>query len=235
MGAWWYIPTDVNYVVGCCSMSLRGALSRSMTYSFGSVCLGSLGVTTVELLRGAFFSVATRKRNSHLRSAARSILGCFQGILESFNRYAFVYVALYGYSFREAGRSVMLLFKSRGFLYVINDTLVHRVLTTNALVIGLLTGLIAADLALMFVTTDTNMIILAAFVSLFIGWFMSTLVLSGLHSSVDTIVVLYAEATREFGDNHPELADQMDEAWEKNYPELFQDPEDVDEEAISFV
>jgi hypothetical protein len=57
---------------------------------------------------------------------------------------AYVYVALYGYSFIEAGKNVMQLFRSRGWTSIITDLLVDGVLGMVSLAVGAITGAITA-------------------------------------------------------------------------------------------
>ena len=52
-------------------------------------------------------------------------MGIIEAIVEYFNRWAFIYVGLYGYSFMEAGQNVMTLFKARGWTMIITDDLVR--------------------------------------------------------------------------------------------------------------
>merc|ERR1712183_589013 len=79
------------------------------------------------------------------------ILGCLEGILEYFNKWAFIYVGLYGYGYMDAGKNVIQLFKSRGWSALIADDLVGRALATLSLVVGLLAGAVGVILA---TTTD---------------------------------------------------------------------------------
>jgi Plasma-membrane choline transporter len=43
------------------------------------------------------------------------VLGRIEGILEYLNKWAYVYVGLYGYSYLDAGRNVMALFQHKGW------------------------------------------------------------------------------------------------------------------------
>jgi hypothetical protein len=52
---------------------------------------------------------------------AECIFGCLASILEYFNKWAFVYVGVYGYSYLEAGKNVFTLFKNRGWEAIIAD------------------------------------------------------------------------------------------------------------------
>jgi hypothetical protein len=86
--------------------------------------------------------------NALLVCCADCILGCLESILEYFNKWAFVYVGLYGYSYLEAGKNVMALFKNRGWEAIIADNLVGTTMFFISLAVGLITGAVG----LLFVT-----------------------------------------------------------------------------------
>jgi len=114
-----------------------------MTTSFGSICFGSLLVAIVQALR----QLANTARNNNdanpiLLCCAQCILSCLESILEYFNKWAFVYVGLYGYSYIEAGKNVMTLFKNRGWDAIIADNLVGTTMFFLSLAVGLITGCI---------------------------------------------------------------------------------------------
>jgi hypothetical protein len=56
-----------------------------------------------------------------LACIAECIIGCLASILEYFNKWAFVYVGVYGHSYLEAGKSVFELFQNRGWEAIIAD------------------------------------------------------------------------------------------------------------------
>ena len=64
--------------------------------------------------------------------------------MEYFNKWAFVYVGLYGYDYRTAGKNVFNLFKSRGWTSILSHNLVQRCLWLISICIGLITGGIVA-------------------------------------------------------------------------------------------
>ena len=74
----------------------------------------------------------------------RCIMLYVQRLVEYFNKWAFVYVGLYGYDYMTAGKNVMTLFKSRGWSTVIAHSLVQKAMFMISLCIGLVTGLIVA-------------------------------------------------------------------------------------------
>lgn len=58
------------------------------------------------------------------------------GIMEYINRWAYIYVGIYGYDFRTSGKAVMDLFRNRGWTAVINDDLTSTALGFGALGVG---------------------------------------------------------------------------------------------------
>ena len=88
----------------------RGALRRSLTYSFGSISFGSLVVAIINFLR-QLCSIAQQQAASDgniIFSILFCILGCLISILEwaveFVNRYAFSHIALYGKAYLPAAK-----------------------------------------------------------------------------------------------------------------------------------
>jgi len=139
VGTWWFSPEEAS---SCCSSAVRDSFYRASTYSFGSICMGSLLVAIIQAAKQMLH--ALRENGDGVCSCiAECCLGCIESIAEYFNQWAFVFVGLYGYSFMEAGRTVMHLFYSRGWTVIITDYLVDRVLLMISFLIGLILGLLA--------------------------------------------------------------------------------------------
>ena len=51
-----------------------------------------------------------------------------------------------------------------------------------------------------------------------VGLVLSVTTLSVVDSSVNTVLVCFAEAPQEFEENHPELSSEMRDAWREVYP-----------------
>lgn len=143
VGTWWFHPAEAS---SCCSKAVRDSFFRSITWSFGSICFGSLIVAIIQAVKEMARS-AREQGDSMLLCCADCILGCIESLVEYFNQWAFVFVALYGYSFMEAGKSVMTLFRARGWTSIITDMLIDGVLVMCSLAIGAITGLIAVIVA----------------------------------------------------------------------------------------
>ncbi len=113
-----------------------------------------------------------------------------------------VYIGLYGYKYWTAGSKVYQLFQARGWSIILNDQLVSRSLGMMQFFIGLISGGVSIVLGL--VVLGLSVSPLATF---FIGWLLgmvlSSILLQLVTSTVQTVVVYFAEAPSELQDNCP--------------------------------
>lgn len=151
---------------------------------------------------------------------AECLLGCLEALAEYFNKWAFVYVGLYGYSFIDSGKNVMTLFKTRGWTTIITDNLVGSVFGMLSIGVGLITGLIGTLLASM-KGLGAEFAGGAFAVGFIVGLVLTSVLLSVVESSTNTVIVLYAEAPAEFEQNHPELSKSMRDTWRQAWPVEF--------------
>ena len=75
-----------------------------------------------------------------LACIAECILGCLESLLQYFNKWAFIYVGLYGFSYLESGKKVIELFKARGWDTIIADDLISMALFMLSVLCGLISG-----------------------------------------------------------------------------------------------
>ena len=103
--AWFFAPRNPP------KGATRGAFRRAITYSFGSISLGSLVVAIINMLRQACSIAQSSSANSGnmAMDCCFCILGCLLGLLDwavqFINRYAFSYIALYGKSYVQAAKA----------------------------------------------------------------------------------------------------------------------------------
>jgi hypothetical protein len=198
----WYFSSQ-DCAPSCCSKAVLGSLYRSLTSTFGSICFGSLLVALIQLMH---MIVRNAREDSHGRRR-RSVNGgqmlflcCLDCILkwtediaQYFNKWAFIYVAIYGYSYSEGGKKVMALFQQRGWSLITNDWLIN--IATFIISVNILTlSSIVASL-----TTWTNLLdTIASSISLQVSIMFVALLASTVHkmlnSSACTALVCYAEA-----------------------------------------
>jgi len=221
VGSWWFSPQDS----GCCSGGVMGSVIRTLTTSFGSVCFGSLLVAILQALK-AVASAARSEEGGFLICIAECILQCLADLLEYFNKWAFVYVGLYGYSYMEAGKNVFTLFKNRGWEAIIADDLVQNVFFFLSLSVG---GVCAGigyainenslgDLFNNAPSTGLSVQATNAILGFIIGLVLASILLSTIGSAVNAVIVCFAEGPAEFEANHPELSRKMRETWLQFYP-----------------
>jgi len=220
VGTWWFSPEECNC---CCSGAVLGSYIRSLTTSFGSICFGSLLVAIIEAIR----ALANTARNNDDANAiliclVDCLLACIQGFLEYFNKWAYIYVGVYGYTYLEAGKNVMSLFSNRGWEAIIADDLVSNALFLVSLVVGLVSGGVGLIVA---ATTDyfpnqsqANENYLCFVIGLIIGIMLCSIMLSVVGSGVNSVIVLFADAPAEFQRNHPVLSDKMRETYMAAFP-----------------
>jgi hypothetical protein len=227
VGTWWFVPEEAR---GCCSPALTSSLFRSLTYSFGSICFGSLLVAIIQTLKAIVQNARqNRDQNGDCNGILLCLVECLLRLLEQaaeyFNKWAFIYVGIYGYSYIDAGKNVLTLFRQRGWTAVISDDLTARVLGMMSFAIGIATatiaGLIAAISSIGSTGGATGLVVASVVIALILGMILASNIFQVVNSGVDTIIVLFAEAPKEFQGIHPELAMEMNEAWAKAWPDMF--------------
>jgi len=103
-GSWYF--NSKNFPSG----ATRGALKRSLTYSFGSISLGSLVVALINCLRQicSIGQQSAAAEGDIFQTIIWCLVGCLVGILDwavqFINRYAFSHIALYGKAYIPAAK-----------------------------------------------------------------------------------------------------------------------------------
>ncbi|KAF3921734.1 hypothetical protein ABW21_db0208473 [Orbilia brochopaga] len=195
-----------------------GAFRRAMTYSFGSICLGSLIVSIIQMLRQAA-SVASNdaaQSGDILQCVVFCIASCILSIIEwaveFLNEYAYSYIALYGKAYFPAAKATWNLIKDRGIDALIQDCLINPVLTMGAVFVGYLCALLGY-LWLEFTKPSYNergtyTAVIMAFAFL-IGLQIANVFLNPLKSGATTIFVAMAVDPQVLMNDHPDLYGHM--------------------------
>lgn len=228
VGTWWFAQEEAS---SFCSSAVTDSFVRSTTSSFGSICFGSLLTAVIKALRQIVQSARNddrRNDNGILLCLAECILGCLEGIIQYFNKYAFIYCGLYGYDYLSAGRNVMNLFNARGWTLIINDDMVQNCLSLSFLILSCLSGcagmLISTIqggswLDALSASDDDGPNLSAAFLIAFtLGLIIASIFMGVIDSAVSTAIVCFAESPSDLHRNHPDLYEEMVGAWRKVYP-----------------
>lgn len=220
VGTWWYEPSES----GCCGSAINNSFLRTITTSFGSICFGSFIVAILQALRMLANSAQSNGDANFLACIAECILACLASIVEYLNKWAFVYVGIYGFSYIKAAKNVFTLFQNRGWEAIIADDLVSNTLLLVSLIAGAIIGSIGILIQVstnIFDEADlqnTNVKAYVFVLGFFIGLVITSILMSVIGSGVNTVIVLFAEAPAEFQQNYPELSRKMREVWSTIYP-----------------
>lgn len=218
VGAWWFTPLANP---SCCSTTITSSLRRALTYSFGSICFGSLLVAFMQILEYLVRSSRRNGRGSIVLCIVECILQCLGRVLEYFNSWAFVYVGIYGYPYITAGKNVIQLFRQRGWTTLISDRLIFRVLLFCNLGVGAICGcfvMICEFLIGPFFPNMETQLVGAFFVAFLIGFLISNVALFCVESAVRTVIVCFAENPDVFDEHHPDLSETMQSGYAEAYP-----------------
>jgi len=196
----------------------RGALRRSLAYSFGSISLGSLVVAITNFLRQAC-SVAQQSSaqdGNVVGTVLFCMLGCVISVLDwaaSFiNRYAFSYISLYGKPYFAAAKATWGMMRDRGIDALVDECLVSPVLMLGATFVAYFCALLAY-LYVVFTAPAYNSQgqytpVIVAFAFL-IGLQIASVFTTPLASGIDTIFVSAAFDPEVMIRDHPDLYDRM--------------------------
>ena len=121
----------------------------------------------------------------------------------------------------KAGKSVIELFRNRGWEAIIADDLVGRVLFLISVIVGGVIGgigLLTEEFGDLLDGTAGDNRLIAFFLGFVVGLIITSILMSTIGSAVNAVVVLFAEGPREFQANHPELSNKMCAVWNDVYP-----------------
>ena len=175
------------------------SLKRALTTSFGSICFGSLLVAILQTLK----AIARSYSRGFIGCIMVCILNCLEGLLRLFNKFAFVYVAMYGYKYTDAGRATFDLASRSAFEALFNNLLVVTTLAMFGLVNGGVVGVVS------YYATKS---ILVAVVAGIVAMLASAQIYRVVDSSVTTLFVCLAEEPHLLETTSPSLYQAIAEA-----------------------
>jgi hypothetical protein len=154
VGAWYFEPSTIERGAFCCKPVVCESLGRSLTSSFGSICCGSLLVAIVQAICTTLKGMEAKAREEGnmlfivVTCCFRCLFSFLEALLEMFNEWAFVYVAIYGTSFTTAGRAVYRLVEQEGLTTVLAGLVADTVLGYGAFFAGLVGTAVASAVTL---------------------------------------------------------------------------------------
>lgn len=194
----------------------------------GSICLGSLFVGPVKVIRQ--FAILFRPSSDDgsllllhecLLFIQRCITNCVDGLASNFNPWGFTYVGLYGYAFTEAGSLATEVFAKRGWTTIVSDDLVPNVLLMTSIVVGGVTGCCAfllSGLEQLNVTSLHTPRVTSFCLGFVLGTVLTSILFGAINGSVSAVICLFAMSPVDFERNHQTLSREMRSAWREVWP-----------------
>ncbi|KZV63816.1 DUF580-domain-containing protein [Peniophora sp. CONT] len=224
-GSWYYFgPRDAGLMP---KHPTTQSFFRASTTSLGSIAFGSLIVTILEIIRLVLNSLRNQSIEDGdpitaiLTCCAQCLVGIIEGMVQYFNRYAYIEIALYGKPYISAAKDTWRMFKDRGIDALVNDSLVSMTLTWGAYLVGVLCSLFAY-LYLRFTDPSYNAdgqytapVLLFAFL---IGAQLHLTLASAIEAGVSTIFVGLGEDPYVLAARAPALFDMI----VQRYPQVVQ-------------
>lgn len=207
------------------------SFKESITHSFGSICLGSLFVGVVGILKQVIELFRPRDQPTTLLcfqeclfTLQKLTVSCVDGLYEKFNQWAFIYVGMHGYSFLDAGKQANLLFEARGWTTIVNDDLYTYVLTIVTIVIGGCTGIFGLLLEHyseygLGITSYHKPGVAGFAIGFTMGLLLSNIVVAIVSSALNTMFCCYASRPIEFHKNHTDLSSNLRQKWKESWPD----------------
>eukprot|EP00474_Spongospora_subterranea_P008991 CRZ09449.1 hypothetical protein [Spongospora subterranea] len=193
------------------------AARRTLTTSFGSICLGGLIVSVIEALRVIFKSSRRGNRDSIADACCTCILSCIESIVKYISKYAYARVAVYGESFMQASRATYDLFKTKGIDVVVADELSSIAVFSGAILGGAVAGF-CGSLSVLVLTKDASLAFAVGCFGFIVSIGVVAMMMSILSSGVATFLVLWAEEPRALQQNHPQLHAKLAAAVRSQFP-----------------
>ncbi|CAG8585462.1 15187_t:CDS:2 [Racocetra persica] len=175
------------------------SFKRATTTSIGSICFGSLIIALLSTTRTVLQAFANSDEGAcgFCAVCIACLLAWIESLVEYFNFYAYVEVAIYGKSYCQAAKDTWTLIKDRGVEAIINDDLIGNVLTMGSLLIGVLCGILGyiyISTSIQYLLTEnTNLVIVFVIICFVIGFMMCVVITDAIGSGVSTTFVALAE------------------------------------------
>jgi hypothetical protein len=209
---WYFLSGTGAEISNPVSMSAM----RAMTYSFGSICFGSLIVSIIETIQFLL------QLMSHDGSIAGEIIGGLLSLLKTivklFNRYAYTEIAIYGKPYIQAAKDTMNLISSRGIDAILNDCIVQKFTMSLTFCNICLCIAITVGYA-QYLKVDILSYIMIMLLSIFIGYLIPSTVYYLVEVGSTTTFVCLAENPGAIRTSRPALYNSMME----RYPQVLLD------------
>lgn len=188
-----------------------GSLRFSLTYGFGSVCLGSLFIPLIHLTLGWHDGGYIDPQGQRHGGCC----GCKDWLLSRVNWFSWVHIAIYGKSISKASKDAWKSIVDHGVDTIIMPSLVNYFIKLSWISVGL-TSAIASWLFLRWKLSfvqDAQLITIITLVSLVIGMVQHSVATVLIDSGLVSLAVVMSEEIRCVQRMENELFELMWERW----------------------
>ena len=201
---WYFVTHQIDPVLQ--------ATRRAVKTSLGSLAFGSLLVAVLQLARLVRVIVESRKPLNMSQMQGRS--GMIGQVLETFNDYAYVQIAVYGRPYMHAAKTTAHLLRNTGVVAIVGNTIV----VSGVCVLGcVLAGALAAALAWWLVLSNnledrlgSNGVQAFSFLCFCLGYLMALPHMEVLRAVATTVVVCFAQNPHVLQANNPRLYNEIE-------------------------
>mmetsp|Transcript_10638 Transcript_10638/g.43025 ORF Transcript_10638/g.43025 Transcript_10638/m.43025 type:complete len:494 (-) Transcript_10638:329-1810(-) len=234
--SWWYgrLPTIRDHPT-------LGALARASTYNLGAICFGAFFVAIVETI---MVCVAWMRRTAKrspggccvncILGCVACFLGCCEALLEYFNKYAFVFVGIHGYSYLYAGKQVVDLFSTHGFTVVGADFFIDMVFFVFQICIGVTTALFGVLLVQRgpddWTKGTSKVEVFVGIAGGLGGLFIAGVVFAVVDGANKAVLVLFSENPHVLELAHPDDHKRLSDSWGLVSKSIKHDDDDDDDD-----
>jgi len=216
------------------------ALWRTLRYHLGSICLGSLIIALVDLIRIFVWQIQRQARASN-NIVLKYVLGCVQcclgflnKIVKLINKNAFIQMAITGKSFCKSAKSAVALLVSNSLKLLVVNLITSYILFISKVAISGLCGLAAYFYLKTYTPWTLNYTFVPVAFVIFESFVIANIFLNVYNVGIDTLFICFLDDLHE-NDGSPERPYHMSSALQKianinNMPAMTQVKQDDDEE-----
>lgn len=206
---------------------IKASFKFSVTYAFGSICLGSLIVAILKTIRVLARFIATTESandNEICRTMVYCCI-CFLNVLENivqyFNEWAYSYVAMYRNDFCTSAKLAYDLWSTNGWEALSNDMYTEMVTFVPPLVTGLIVAVLYALCAQYMAQWESTAVVIGAIVGGVLGFTLCNMVMRLVGTVQNVIFLSYLEQRGSFKGKHQTLVESLESKIQTRYPKMF--------------
>ncbi|KAL0428348.1 UNVERIFIED_CONTAM: hypothetical protein Slati_3009600 [Sesamum latifolium] len=202
-------------------VDFKAAIRNSAKYSMGSICMGSIFIPVLGVIRGSARGVNLVSGDAdEFMCSANCCSGVASRLVAYGNRRGFVQVGVYNKGIVQASTDTWEMFRRLGMEKLINSDLTSSFCFLSGVAAGSICALVGGSWALLIHKTYATEVSLYTFL---IGYFMSRVAMAWIQASVAAYYVAYAEnpQSQQFDSTIPDYIREIERSQVQHSQELF--------------